>query len=400
MNLTAPDARRRRLIRTRDLTEFRAALVDLARSGEPFAAASRALLLPTQAAIALFRQTLESAAASSGVAFVVPELLTRQAWLARVHQAIPGGPPLLTRFEREVLMARAAAAAAARPRMLRAPFEVRPGLITEMLGLYDDLQRRQRHVRRFVRVLFQELKGERGMDRGSESLIHQTSFLACAFLGYERGVAASGRLDEHGLRRLVLERPDTFPFRHVVIAVGDHPTDPRGLWPADFDLLSRLASRVDLDVVVTDEMHDAGFRQRIEEELPGIEDVRPVPAKPGHAAVIVRPGDDADQLCWVHRDREERRLRRRQKHQAPGVHNRLRAARADSDRVPAAAPSLYLADHVLDDARVPFQAFDAAWLQAMRRCWTGRRRGAHRRTRKRSPRCSLVAARIRSRRRW
>ena len=324
-------------------------------------ASGRALLLPTQAAIALFRQTLESAA--GGAAFIVPELMTRDAWLGRVHQAIAGAPPVLSRFEREVLMGRAAEAAARRPRMLRAPFELRPGLITEMLGLYDDLRRRQRTVRRFVRVLFEELGGERGMDRGSESLIHQTSFLALTFLGYERGVAASGSLDEHGLRRLVLERADEFPFRHVVIAVGDHPADPRGLWPADFDLLGRLGGRIDLDLVVTDETHDAGFRQRIEEELPGIIEVkleaRSQKPEVADRPILIRPlSDDAETLCWVHRDREEelRDVAKSIRRQAALTGHELREPTAIVFQRPL--PYLYLADQVLDGARVPFQTFD------------------------------------------
>jgi hypothetical protein len=37
----------------------------------------------------------------------------------------------------------------------------------------------------------------------------------------------------------------------------------------------RLRSLADLAVVVTDRTHDAGFRERIEQELPGIEEIRP-----------------------------------------------------------------------------------------------------------------------------
>jgi hypothetical protein len=219
----------------------------------------------------VFRQTLESHA--SGTALVLPALLTRDDWLARLHEALPGAPTRLTRFEREILMERGARAAATRGWFPRAPFELRPGLVSEMLALYDELRRRERTVRRFCGVLFDELRVERGTDRGSESLIHQTCFLTFAFLAYERGVAGSGSLDEHALRDRLLATDPPLPFNHLVVSVADHPADPRGLWPADFDLLGRLTGLAALDVVVTDETHDAGFRERLEQELPGIEEV-------------------------------------------------------------------------------------------------------------------------------
>src|SRR5690606_37361986 len=120
-----------------------------------------------------------------------------------------------------------------------------------------------------------------------------------AFLRYEREVAASGAVDEHGCLRQFLAPGFQPPHRHVVVAVADHPSDPRGLWPADFDLLGRTPG-LRVDVVVTDELHDAGFRERLERELPGIEEVR----EPGQAwtPVIAKP---PGAWCWISRDREE-----------------------------------------------------------------------------------------------
>lgn len=363
---------RRRLIRARDLSEFRRALCELATPLDPAAMpARRGVVLPTRAAIEMFRQTLERHAARAGRATVLlPELLTRDEWLDRLHQALPEAPARLTRFEREVMMERAARAAARRTRMPRAPFEIRSGLVAEMLALYDELQRRQRSVRRFARVLFEELGVERGTDRGSESLIHQTCFLAFAFLGYERARAASGALDEHELRRRASASGRPIPFDHLIVAVADHPSDPRGLWPADFDLLGRAGPSFDLDVVVTDETHDAGFRERVEQELPGIEEARSdavFPHEPSGTPgpVLVQapvPGaeiDNADALCRVHRDREEelREVARAIRNESARTGHALRERTAVVFQRPL--PYLYLAQQVFVEARVPFQALDA-----------------------------------------
>ena len=90
--------------------------------------------------------------------------------ISGLHQALPPGRPLLSRTAREVLLERAARATAARPRLGGAPFQLRVGLVASMLDFYDELQRRQRRVRRFGQALFEQLRVERGMDRGSEGL--------------------------------------------------------------------------------------------------------------------------------------------------------------------------------------------------------------------------------------
>jgi hypothetical protein len=201
------------LIRTRGLAAFREALADRAVAGSPVDARRRVILVPTRASAELLRQTIERRAfASSPGAVLLPDLLTRDDWVARLHDALPSAPPRLTRVEREVLLERAALVTKDRHRMGGAPFHIRPGLVAAMLDLYDELRRRQRSVRRFVRTLFQQLRVERGTDRGSESLIHQTGFLGFTFLAYERLVGASGAIDEHQLRRLLLSGEHTSPW--------------------------------------------------------------------------------------------------------------------------------------------------------------------------------------------
>ena len=348
----------RSLVRCSNLAGFRQSLVELALSGEPLDARRRVVIVPTRASAELLRQTIESAAVSaSRRAIVLPDLLTRDEWMSRLHVALPGATPLLGRVERELLLAAAARAAAARTRMSAAPFQLRPGLVAAMLDLYDELHRRQRTVRRFARSLFDQLRGERGTDRGSESLIHQTCFLGFAFLGYERRVAASGSMDEHVLRRLLIDRQPDLPFTHVVIAVADRPTDPRGLWPADFDLVGRLRGVARIDVVVTDEAHDAGFRERAESELPGVVEARrDVVREP---PVVLTPGGAAGESCFVSRDREEelRDVARAIRARAGSAASTLHETTAIVFHRPL--PYLYLAQQVLADAGVPYQALDA-----------------------------------------
>ena len=351
----------RTLIRARDAASFRDALIALAHEGSPLDAARRAVVVPTHAAAELLRQAIEARLFPERPAVVLPALLTRDDLLRRLHEALPDGRRLLSRIEREVLLERAAVRTAARPRVGGAPFQLRPGLIGALLDFYDDLNRRQRRVRRFARVLFDQLRVERGTDRGSESLVHQTAFMGLTFLDYERRLAASGALDEHGLRRALVAVQPPLPFEHLVVAVADHPSDPRGLWPADFDLIGRLRHLVRLDVVVTDETHDAGFRDRVERELPGITERRHQSTRaPG---VIVRPpaGSPSQETSWcfVSRDREE---------ELRDVARMIRERVAVDGDTPLAStaivfhrplPYVYLAPQVLTDEGVPHDASNA-----------------------------------------
>ena len=352
----------RTLTRAASPAAFRESLVAAAVRGDTLARRRRAVIVPTQASAELLRQTIEARMSrESAQAIVLPDLLTRDEWLMRLHSALPGAPTWLTRIERELLLARAAAETIQRRRGSGPPFQLRPGLVAAMLDFYDELQRRQRSVRRFARTLFDELRVERGTDRGSDSLIGQTCFLGFTFLAYQRAVSASGGLDEHVLRAGLLAQQPELPLRDVVVAVADPPADPRGLWPADFDLLGRLRGVSSIDVIVTDELHDAGFRERLERELPGIEERRAAEDRNDavRTAILMRPDDDEEgPPCFVSRDREE---------EVKDVAREI-AARADAGTsvLPGSVaivfqrplPYLYLAQHVLTEAALPFHTFD------------------------------------------
>ena len=179
---------------------------------------------------------------------------------------------MLTAFEREVLLTRAAAAATSGG--TPAPFRLRPGLIVEILAFYDELRRRDRSVADFDRLMTDSLQASAEIDRGAERLFRQTQFLAAAFARFEALVESSGRLDEHALRRWLLAHDGPPAYRRVVVSVADQAADPRGLWTADYDMLARLPGLEVLDVIATENVLAAGFHQRVHDVLPGIEEER------------------------------------------------------------------------------------------------------------------------------
>ena len=359
---------RRRLIRVPDLATFRRALAAGAIAGDPADIRRRALILPSRGAVELLRRSIEDAQLSvAGRAVVLPSMLTREDWLTDLHASLQGVPRLLSRVEREVLFERATRVAAA---AVPPPFHVRPGLTAAVLDFYDELRRRGRTIARFTSALADELAGAEEIDdRGSQALLQQTAFLARVFEEYEGSVRSAAALsgdarsgiDEHLLRERALAASSPWHINHILVAVADHPTDPRGLWPADFDLLGRLPALAAIDIIVTDNTHDAGFRDRIDREIPELEDVRV--AGESFAPIVIVSGDDDAGVCTDFRDREEE------------VRAVARAVRAEAATGTAPLsrtavvfqrplPYLYLAQQVLAEAGVPFQAFDALPLSA------------------------------------
>jgi len=362
-----PDRRvpqRRRLIRAPDLAAFRHTLISAALEGTPADIRRRAMILPSRGAIELLRRGIEDARLlAPGAAVVLPAMLTREDWLADLRAGLAEAPELIGRIEREVLFDRAAARAVvdAPP-----PFAVRPGLIAAMLDFYDELRRRGRTIARFADVLASELAGaDRDDDRGTYDLMRQTAFLTRVFEEYEASLQTPGAgIDEHMLRARVFAEPDAWRIDHIIVAVADHPTDPRGLWPADFDLLGRLPTLRHLDVVVTDDTHDAGFRERIDREIPELADER-VAGERSWPTLIVPEGDEAaERVCVDHRDREE---------EVRAVARAIRGRAVAADDAPLSKtaivfqrplPYLYLAQQVLGEAGVAYQAFDTLPLSA------------------------------------
>ena len=298
-------SRRTRLFNAPDLPAFRRAIADLLDRDDPWALRASLVVAPSRAAADQLRWTLEQRLLAEGDAFAPPRIVTRAGLYAELHGRLGGAPPRLGPVER-VVCGRAAAEEA-RAAGVEPPFKLRPGLVDQLLGLYDELRRNRRDVDAFERVLVEALEPARDLDRGARRMLRQTRFLAAAFRAYERRLAASGRIDEHGVRASALARGLRRPLRRVVVTVADRAADHDGLWPGDFDLLARLPGLARLDVVSTSSLLAAGYRERLDDLLPGIEEM-PVAPEPGAAARLVAPDAPPRRRYFTWRDREEELL--------------------------------------------------------------------------------------------
>ena len=183
-----------RLIRVPDLKAMHRAIA--ARAGGRAAARACAIIVPTRGAGQELRRTLENLllvepglsgsdvpAATPSKAAIFPDLLTRADFYVRVHERLNGLRPLLTDFEREVILRRAAVSAGERG--APAPFRLRAGLVVEILAFYDELRRCHKTVADFARLIGGSLEPSAAIDRGAERMLRQTRFLAAAFEDFE-----------------------------------------------------------------------------------------------------------------------------------------------------------------------------------------------------------------------
>ena len=240
-------------------------------------------------------------------------LLTRDAFYRHLHARLALPPRLLSEVERETL-ARAAARDAVRAGAAP-PFRLRPGLVRLMLGFHDDLARHGRSVDAFERLAVADLEPSVAVDRGARRLLDQTRFLVAAFRACAARVEATGALDEHRLRALLLAAVPARPLREVIVTVADRAAQPGGLYPADFDLAARLPELAHVTVIATDALLDSGFRQRLDDLLPGLDEERaasparrpPALVAPSAAGATAAGASSAepDRRHFVWRDREE-----------------------------------------------------------------------------------------------
>ena len=379
--------RRTRLLRVPSLRSFQRAIADVACHADPHGARACAVLVPTHAAAEQLRRTLETLildpsragprptdpprAGHDGHgtpirAMVLPELLTRDDWYAGMHARLGRAPQRLTPFERDVLLR--AAARTTLESGVELPFQLRPGVLAALLEFYDTLRRQHRSSDAFERLMSGELESNVEFDRGARRLLGQTKFLAATFRHFEQRVAASGRLDEHRLRELLLATPCSDPLRHVVVTVADQAAASDGLWLVDFDLLARLPSLQQVDVIATEALLAAGFHDRVHELLPGIEEERLANSDDRDPCIVTPPATE-EQLHFSWRDREEELLAiARYVKQSRGSSPTDTASETVDDRVAVVfqrpLPYIYLARQVFEACGIPFQAFDALPLAA------------------------------------
>jgi RecB family exonuclease len=359
--------RRTRLVRVPDLHTFRRAILQLVSTStitEPV------VLVPTRGAARRLERTAE---------FRKAAVLTRQEFYEYLQAGLPRAPRQLTAVERDVIAQ--ASARVVRSTAVPLSFHLRPGLVAEMLRLYDQLRRQSQQIGRFQELIDHTLGGidEGGeSDQGLDRLRRLTRFLVDTFREYERRVRESGAQDEHMLRDRVVAGPATNSVRHVIVTIPDWIADPDGLYVADFDLLARMPGLDALDVVSTASILDSGFYERLRNWWPGIEEIgaadlaRQVPQPHGRIdtpapvmPVLVTPPDaESGQHWWTHRDREEELV---------AIARQLKANRRRGDAVRLSRtavvfkrplPYLYLAPEVFGSAGIPYTVTDALPLAA------------------------------------
>ena len=353
-----PTPRVTRMIRVRDLSAFRDAAIALACEGSPLDARDRLVVVPTRAAAAHLLEGIEARAFARGRALIVPDLITPRELHERLAERLDTPRRMLTGAEREALLG--SACRAIRDARYQPPFEIRPGLIAEILRFYDELRVRRNSVDDFERRALYLLEPGASTDRGAERLVSQTRFLAAAFREFERRIAEHGE-DEHARRARLVTSPALRPYRHIVLTVSDRAFDPYGLFPADWDLLTRVPHLERLDAIVTDTMLAGALHERMHQVLPGIEEVAFDSAEAPRAPVLLTSGDERSQRA---RDREEEvaSFARRVKSAARG--GELTSPHRAAFIVRRPLPYVYVAREVMRSAGIACQTFDALPLAA------------------------------------
>ena len=357
--------RQTRLFRAADLRAFQRTIRRLASHDDVWQARSCGVIVPSAAAADQLRRTIENhrllGRSSTDRALVLPQILTRSGWYDAMHARLAMPPRRLSDLEREVLLNAAAREVAASE--VEPPFRLRAGLLVEMLGLYDDLRRRDSSVDNFERVLVRELQRDADDDRGAARLLKQTRFLAATFRGYEARRDATGAVDEYALRAKLLDAEFSQPLRQIVVTVGERSVDAAGLWPADLALLTQLPHLEHIDIVATRATIAAGLLERLEKFMPGFEE-GDLPHDPDevveHSSRPVLIANAGTQPYTVSRDREDELSSIAAAVKTAGPDDL--ASRAVVFKRPL--PYVYLARDVFADAGVPYQTFDALPLAA------------------------------------
>ena len=299
------------------------------------------------------QRALEHDVRPPSTALAIPRLLSRddayEAWHREARIDQPRVPPLT----REVMMAASARSAA---RSERPPFVLRPGLVAEMVRLFEHVSRLGHDPVEWLDDAATHLGDEADTDRGAARLLGQTQFLRTAFAAYRLRVEASRTLDEHALRARLRQVSRVWMARHLVVTVADHHAEPHGLWPVDLDLIATARGLERLDILATSRLAD-GLFARLRRRWPGAIDVRVPPQQPPTASLeVISTG-----RRWIDcRDREDEVLAfaRRVKTLDP----------ADASRSALVytrpLPYLYAAQQVLQSAGVPFQSSAALPLAA------------------------------------
>lgn len=349
-----------RLIRAQGLRALCGVVLGLVDSRTPLLARRTAIIVPSRSAAEQLRRAFEDTRLRACSALFMPHLVTRTEWLGLMAAALPEMPVSLGAHEREVILD--SSAQAVRSAGFAPPFRLRPGLVAEMLALYDAIRRHGRGIADLERAADESFAPYRDTDGGASRLLEQAQFLAEAFREYEARLSAAGCIDEHGTRERLLTAPSS-PFTHVIVAVGDETREAGGLWPADFDVLTRIQGLSRVDIVATEASLAAGMLPRLRRWLPGLSEVRD-PAGPSVQPVLVIPAGTEGRLHAQYRDREEEvaAIARTVKTGARSGHGEPLSRTGIVFRRPL--PYVYVTSRLFADAGVPCDTFDALPLAA------------------------------------
>jgi len=314
--------------------------------------------MPTRAAAAHLLDGIEARALSAGRAVIVPDLITPRELDERLAERLDTPRRMLTGAEREALLG--SACRAIRDAGHEPPFEIRPGLIAEILRFYDELRVRRNSVDDFERRALYLLEPGASTDRGAERLVSQTRFLAAAFREFERRIAEHGE-DEHARRARLATSPALRPYRHIVLTVTDRAFDPYGLFPADWDLMTRVPHLEHLDAIVTNTMLAGALHERMHQVLPGIEEVAFDTVEAPRAPVLLTSGDERIQRA---RDREEEVASFARRVKSAARSGELSSPHRAAFVVRRPLPYVYVAREVMRSAGIACQTFDALPLAA------------------------------------
>jgi RecB family exonuclease len=365
-----PTSRATRLVRVADVQAFREAVVALACEGAPLDARDRLIVVPTQAAashlvdsiedriLAIF-DSIEDRVLAASRAVLLADVITPRELVERFAARLDAPRPVLTDAEREALLG--TACRAVRDAGHEPPFRLRPGLIAEILRFYDELRLHANSIDDFERRALHILEPGASSDRGAERLVRQTRFLGAAFREFTRRAAEYG-MDEHDRRERIVSNAATRPYRHVVLTVTDRAFDPYGLFPADWDLLTRVPDLERLDLVVTDTILAGALHERIHHVLPGIEEIRFEPRGAARTPTLVVPSADA--VVHRARDREEEVAMFARRVKTDARAGLLSSTRRAALIVRQPLPYVYVARSVLRSAGITCQMFDALPLAA------------------------------------
>ena len=338
-----------RLFRVSTLRDFQRCIQEAIVELEPRRRSAAAVIVPTRSASeqALLMLTSRDAAKT------VPAIVSRTDWYEWLRLRLPSRPNVLTSVQREAITA--CAARDAIDAGFPPPFELKPGLIGALLSFYDELHRHRRSTDAFERLIVKDLEKTAEADRGAKRLLKQSLFLAETFRAYERRRKALSSVDEHTLRKLLLENELRDPVSEFIVTIPDQVAHPHGLYPVDFDLLSRMPNLGRVTLVATDAILDSGYRERLGDLLPGLDEKKFVGNR--DLPTIVVPDLAEDTLCFKWRDRED---------ELRAVGRQLARRKKDGGLLPSSAavvvqrplPYLYLAPSAFDEFDVPVSAGD------------------------------------------